>query len=220
MTGLRRIRGLGSTVVPVAITVAVAVGALAGAVLGLAFPEPAPAPTARAVVPSPGGPALAGVLVPLDRARVRDRAALGRARTPREQAMLADRLADDHLAALTALRGHGGAPLADTLAGARHAYEALHAAAIAGSARRYGAARRAVQAAEARLTRAVDDALRPEVARVAAPIAASRPHAAGSNGLLDWGLIVGALAAGLTIGLFGPAGRSPVAAVPPVSASS
>jgi hypothetical protein len=210
MMRLRRIRGFGSKIVPVAI--AVAVGALAGAVLGLAFPGPAPAPTARAVVQSPADAALAGVLVPLDRARVRDRAALRRAQTPREQAMVADRLADDHLVALTALRGHGGAPLEDTLADTRHAYQALHEAAIEGSATRYGVARRAVRAAEARLTHAVDDALRLRPA----PVAASRPHAPGSNAVLDWALIVAALAAGLTIGVVRPAGRSPA----PVSASS
>lgn len=214
MMRLRRTRGLGRRIAPVAI--AVAVGAVAGVVLGLAFPGPAPAPTARAVVPSPADPVLARVLVPLDRARVRDRAALSRARTPGEQATLADRLADDHLVALMALRGHGGALLEDRLADARHAYESLHEAAIEGSATRYGAARRAVKAAEARLTRAVDDALRPQVARVAA----SRPQAPGSSGLLDWALIVAALAAGLVIGLVRPAGWSTAAAVRRPSASS
>jgi hypothetical protein len=214
MMRLRRIRGLTPKIVPVAI--AVAVGALAGAGLGLAVPGPSPAPTARAVVQPPADAALADVLVRLDRARVRDRAALGRAQTPREQAMLADRLADDHLAALTALRGHGGAPLEDTLDDTRHAYAGLHEAATEGSATRYGAARRAVRAAEARLTHAVDDALRPPAARVAA----SRPQAPGSSGLLDWALIVAALAAGLVIGLVRPAGRSPARARPPVSASS
>jgi hypothetical protein len=203
MTRLGRIRRLA----PVAI--ALAVGAVAGIVLVLAVPGAAPVPAAPVPAPSQADATLARVLVPLDRARVRDRAALGRARTPREQAMLADRLAGDHVAALTALRGHGGAPLADRLADTGRAYESLRAAAADGSAARYRAARRAVEAAEAQLTRAVDDAVRP---RVSAPAAAARPAAPGSSSLRDWALIVAALAAGLVIGLVRPAGRSPAAA--------
>jgi hypothetical protein len=206
MMRLRRIR----RIAPVA--AAVAVGAIAGVVLVLVVPGAPPAPTARPPVPSRADPVLARVLVQLDRARVRDRAALRRARTPGEQSMLAGRLADDHFAALVALRGHGGAPLEDRLADTRRAYESLHAAATEGSATRYGAARWAVEAAEARLTRAVDDAVRPPVARVAAPTAAARPDAPGSSGLFDWALIVAALAAGLVIGLVRPARRSPAAA--------
>jgi hypothetical protein len=191
------------------VVAAVAIGAGAGVALELAVPGSSPAPAPRAPVVTPADPALARVLVPLDRARVRDRAALHRARTPGEQATLARRLADEHQQALTALAGRGGAPLADRLAATQHAYESLRKAVTDASAARYDAARRTVLAAEAGLTRAVDDAMRP---RVTAPAAVSPPDTPGSSGLLDWVLIVAALAAGLVIGLVKPPGR-PRAAV-------
>jgi len=211
MMGVRR-RRLGRRIAPVA--VGIAVGALAGVALELAVPGPSRAPAVPAPAPSPPDPAITGVLVRLDQVRVRDRAALLRARTPSEQARLADRLADDHLVALTALREVDAAPLDDRLAAARHAYEALHGAVTDGSAARYAAARQAVQAAETRLTSAVEDALRPQVDRVAAPAAVSHPEEPRLSSALGWAMIVAALGAGLVVGLGKPARRLPAVAVP------
>ena len=214
MNKLRAIPGLGRRIALVA--VAVAVGAGAGVALGVAFPESPPAPTAPAPAPSRADPAVARVLVPLDRARVRDRSALHRARSPRRQAVVADRLADDYRQALTALPARGGAPLEDELAAAQQSYESLQQAVTDGSASRYDAARQAVQVAEGRLTAAVGDALR---ASAAAPVAVLRPDASGSVGLLDWALIIAALGVGLVIGLVRPADRSRAATAPSVTAS-
>ena len=192
MNRLRGIRGLGHRTALVAVAVVVGVGA--GLALGAAFPASSPSPAARAPEPSRSDPVLARVLGPLDRARVRDRSALQRARSPRQQAVLADRLADDHQQALIAL---GGGPLEDELAAARRAYESLQQAVTDGSASRYDAARQAVQVAEERLTAAIGDALRPPAA---APAAILRRDAPGSPGLLDWTLLVAALGAGIVIG--------------------
>jgi hypothetical protein len=213
MMGVRR-RELGRRIAPVA--VGIAVGALAGVALELAVPEPSRAPAVRAPALSPPDPALTRALVQLDQARVRDRAALGRARTPGEQAKLADRLADEHLVALTAVRGRDAAPLEDGLAAARQAYESLHEAATAGSAARYGAARQAVQAADTRLTSAVDDALRPQGDRLAAPPAVSRADEPRFSSLVGWAMIVAALGAGVVVGLGKPTRRLPA---PPATAS-
>jgi hypothetical protein len=193
MNRLHGIRGLRRRTALIA--VAVVAGAGAGLALGAAFPTSPPVPAARAPEPSRADPAVARVLVPLDRARVRDRSALQRAGSPRQQAVLADRLADDHRQALIAL---GGGPLEDELAAARDAYESLQQAVTDGSAARYDAARQAVEVAEERLTAAVGDVLRPPVA---APAAILRPDAPGSPGLLDWTLLLAALGAGIVIGL-------------------
>lgn len=193
MNRLRGIPGLGRMTAFVA--VAVVIGAAAGLALGAAFPASSPAPAARAPEPSRTDPALARVLVPLDRARVRDRSALQRAGTPTQQAVLADRLADDHHQALIAL---GGGPLEDELAAAWHAYESLQQAVIQGSASRYDAARQSVEVAEERLTAAVGDALQ---APATVPAAVIRPDAPGSPGLLDWALLLAALGAGVVIGV-------------------
>jgi len=200
MNRLRGIRGLDRRTALVAI--AVVGGAGAGLALGVAFPESPSAPAARAPEPSRADPALARVLVPLDRARVRDRSALQGARSPRQQAVVADRLADDYRQALMALRARGGAPLEDELAAAQQSYDSLQQAITDGSASRYDTARQAVQVAEARVAAAVGDALRPPVA---AP-AAIRPDEPSSPGLLDWTLLLAALGAGLVIGLGRPHG--------------
>ena len=198
MNRLRDIRGLGRRTALVA--VAVVGGAGVGLALGVAFPESPPAPAAQAPKPSRADPALARVLVPLDRARVRDRGALHRARSPRQQAVAADRLADDYRQALMAVQARGGAPLEDEFAAAQQSYDLLQQAITDGSASRYDTARQAVHVAEARVAAAVGDALRPPAA---AP-AAIRPRAPSSPGLLDWALLLAALGAGVVIGLGRP----------------
>ncbi|WP_028057732.1 hypothetical protein [Candidatus Solirubrobacter pratensis] len=94
------------------------------------------------------------VLAALDRARVRDRAALARAATGADQARLARRLASAHLAAAESLRpvaGRAGEPLLGELSDVAGAYSALASAASAGSALDFETARETVASAEAGL---------------------------------------------------------------------
>jgi hypothetical protein len=102
---------------------------------------------------------LPGVLTALDQARVRDRAALGRAATATAQVQLAQALAREHLAAADALRpaaSSAGTPLVDRLTDTARAYAELASAAGGSSASRFAAARRSVTAVEARLAAAAD----------------------------------------------------------------
>jgi hypothetical protein len=94
------------------------------------------------------------VLAALDRARVRDRAALARAATGADQARLARRLASAHLAAAESLRavaGPAGEPLLGGLSDVAGAYSALASAASAGSVLDFQTARETVATAEAGL---------------------------------------------------------------------
>lgn len=103
------------------------------------------------------------VIAPFDRERVRDRAALARARTRAGQRRVALRLERAHRAAADALRPAADATLVARLSEAADAYAEL---AEASSAVRFAAAAEAVLRADERLTAAVGrrSAIRPVIA--------------------------------------------------------
>jgi hypothetical protein len=103
------------------------------------------------------------VIAPLDRERVRDRAALARATSRAGQRQVALRLERAHRAAADALRPVAGATLVARLSDAADAYAGL---ADATSAMRFAEAAEAVRRADERLTAAVGrrSAIRPVIA--------------------------------------------------------
>ncbi len=158
---------------------------------------------------------LPAVLAELDRERAEGRAALARARTPERQAVLAQDLARQHLAAASSLPAAGpdGLPLVDGLERSGRAYAALGLAAEAGSTTRFASARRAIRGAEASVEGAIDDVLAAADRRTTTLARTSPPRTADEPMRVPFELLLAlaALLAGALLG-FVLSGPSAVAA--------
>ncbi len=142
------------------------------AVQGAATLRPSPAVALASRLPV--------ALARLDRARIEDRVALARARTPARQATLARRLQAHYRAAARSLRPAAAAEWSSTIAAFERTaagYDALARAADDGSRPRFAAARRALGDREQDLAAAIDEALAAGSRRTAAPVRAVPPAA-------------------------------------------